>query len=474
MQRLGMDRSYDSMFRTGCDVGEQGTYIDFSTPEAIMATSPLHRIAMWAVMTDLNRGELCWSKSGQSAGSTVADGLRLIVTHGMGAGYVVWRVYRGQLQVGSPSAFSVRRSTPGGRWRATPVQSNLGRGWRVSVFRAPELDILSPTPWDWPSPTRDSCQHLHRLVQQIESFTNRDIHNSRPACFTFYDGLHQSKQSGQSSHANGVYTYPWGKLTGEPTPGPSTLQNPPDLGMLNARAGAASREHLADAIKKRAMTIRSLDEQAAIRRDRIISSRVTDDCDSPFVAGPEPVHAEHAVSDNASFRETKQLISLVDARYHHERARHGVFYALGVPPQAIGESVSSERTAANVAQYDVAISLFTQTVKSYREFASSVLEEATTIDTGDYIRFMPSISRSGLSRVLPFLTTSAATRMIARAYDIPESFVDPSKVDVSPDNDAFQPASQVQTTIKPSDSFSGETGKNAVSRNNKRKRPHEG
>ncbi len=400
----------DHAFGDDADSEIPGTYIDFSTPQSLVDSSPLHRIALWALLTELDRCPLRWSASDEPAGDMSAV-VRDLVTRAMGAGYAVWRVHSGDIEIGDTADFELSRRRPGGRWTCKPTGAALGAGWKVSVFRGTPFKVTNPTPWDWASPSRDSAQHIRRLEQQLQCFASRDRHNSAPACFTAYSTL----KSSQSNHD--PVTYPW--------------NNEP--GGAGGTYGVDDERTLTEAIQRRADTIRRLDAAAAARKNEIMQHYNNPDAMDATEAQwkmdyDAPDHHEHSVADNAAYKETKQLISLVDARYHHERARHGVFYALGIPPQAIGESVTSERTAANLAQYDVAISLFQQTVKSYRSFVGMVLRLASIGSDGNHLVFKPSLSRTSLVRMMPYLKPAAAAEMLAIAYDIPPEFIDHKRV----------------------------------------------
>ena len=122
------------------------------------------------------------------------------------------------------------------------------------------------------------------------------------------------------------------------------------------------------------------------------------------------------------------MLSTSDGRFHYDRARHNVFFALGVPPQATGETVNSERTASNAATFDTAMSHFLMTVRMYRDAVAAVLKEATMLEDGSHMAFGTGLSSIQLDRVLPLLKPQKATQLLAQVYDLDKSFFDVARV----------------------------------------------
>lgn len=180
-------------------------------------------------------------------------------------------------------------------------------------------------------------------------------------------------------------------------------------------------------IHRRAETIAALDE--ATERDK---ARITA-AEQQFsgVAVPESgrgAHVEHVVTDGREYKSTAALVTQQDGAFHYNRARQNVLALMGVPPQAIGESVNSERTAANHRQYEVAMATFGATVTKYRRVIAHAIEVATTQPNGAHVAFSPCLPHHDLVKLAPVLATDTYIDMLACSYRLPHDAFDRARV----------------------------------------------
>ena len=100
---------------------------------------------------------------------------------------------------------------------------------------------------------------------------------------------------------------------------------------------------------------------------------------------------------------------------------------MGCPPQALGESVNSERTAANHAQYATALATFKSTVDLYRNVLQQILAGGNS-NSDRHMAFKRCLSREDLSKILPVLKTDAAVDMFSCTYMVPSDIIDPDRM----------------------------------------------
>ena len=373
-------------------------------PGDIFDRSTIHTTAAWVIVCELRRFPLQWSESKQPVDDHTWYFVQSLVRQFMAYGYAVWRNARGTLQTAENAVVS--RKTPHSRWKVTqlPDSTVATRGWRVHAFVHPPVWALEPSAWDWPSPLRASLPHL-RVVEQIQAnWLSRDSHNSRPSVFTNID-LQAHVAAGGAVDGKAVHLPAYRTLGG------------PELNPA-ASSYAGTFQQLID---DRHDAIRKLSEKSTLEREAILGAGPVTPLDHVNRAtepAAELLHEEHIVTDGKRHTETKTLLSTSDGRFHYDRARQNVFFSLGVPPQAVGETVNSERTASAAATFDTAISHFLATVRIYRNAVAAVLQEATTLPTGEHVAFEPGLSSIQLERVMPYLKPARAKRLLAQVYEL--------------------------------------------------------
>lgn len=396
-------------------------YEEAETPGQIFDRSAIHTTAAWVIMSELRRYPLRWSGTKKAVDEHTWYFVKSLVRQFMAYGYAVWRNARGVLQTVDDAVLA--RRSPSAAWKVEQIPADGGgvaaRGWRVHVFVRPPVWVLRPTYWDWPSPLRRSLPHL-RIVDHIqENWMSRDSHNSRPAVFTRIDmQAHLGAGGGVDGKAVHLPVY-------------RSMTNPidPQAGLT---PGARPQVTFQQLIDDRHDAIRKLSEKSTLEREAILGGTTPLDYTGAGALtdrGAEMFHEEHVVSDGKMHSETKTLLSLADGRFHYDRARHNVYFALGVPPQATGETVNSERTASNAATFDTAMSHFLMTVRLYRDAVAAVLEQATMLEDGSHMAFGTGLSSIQLTRVMPYLKPQKATELLSQVYDLDKSYFDVQRVE---------------------------------------------
>lgn len=380
-------------------------------PGDIFDRSAIHTTAAWVVFSELRRYPLRWSTTGKKADEDVWHFVHALIRQFMAYGYATWRNSRGQLQTVDNAV--ITRAKTSVKWKVAQLPgSNMStRGWHVRAFVHPPVWITDPTYWDWPSPLKKSLPHLKVVEDMHENWMSRDAHNSRPATFT------RIELQGHLQNQDGTGTVHLPVYRNLQTSAGASLQP-------NATTFQALIDNRHDAIRK-------LSEKSTLEREAIMSGSESTPLDRIGKISEPPsemLHEEHVVTDGKSFSECKTLLSTSDGRFHYDRARHNVYNSLGIPPQATGETVNSERTASAAATFDTAMSHFLSTVRMYRDAVTSVLRDATMLPDGSHISFGTGLSSIQLERVMPYLKPNKAKRLLSQVYELEESYFDEERI----------------------------------------------
>jgi len=326
-------------------------------------------------------------------------------------GFLVWRAHPDiGIEVAHPIDMSVAMNTDG-TWR--PV-ARAGAafdtdGWNLAIMDQPMVDakIFSEHAIADRRLRSAVARAYHEAVRvsHIETFwLRRDAFNSRPTVWT---SVAQSL-----TNANGS-TRPWFRGIGG--------------GGLSVDRTVDPEVDFNALIHRRAETIAALDEATERDNARVLAA------EQPF-AGVADIergrgaHTEHVVTDGKDYKPTAALIAQTDGTFYYNRARQSVLSLLGVPAQAIGESVNSERTAANHRQYEVAMATFDATVTKYRRVISDAIAVATRQPSGAYVAFTPCMTQHTLIKLAPVLKTETYIDMLACAHRLDADAFDPARV----------------------------------------------
>lgn len=139
-------------------------------------------------------------------------------------------------------------------------------------------------------------------------------------------------------------------------------------------------------------------------------------------------HKEHIVSDGRVYTEARQLGSMADSKMIIDELKHSILFSFGVPPQALGRNINSERIAASNRLTEMAITTYTSFINLLRVRIGEAIRTETLSDSASYIGFAVCLAQYELERIQPYLKDDICKKMIARCYEIPESFLDQQKI----------------------------------------------
>ena len=378
------------------DQGGARTGTDKRHPMDILRQSSLHRYAISCLVGEVLGRGAAWSHTNERVGCEIADCMPAILESALACGFCIARTTAsGSVQIGHPDQFNVFRASVGAkRWQANPHHPEVGRGWRVHVLFAPPLHVLRPAPLEWPSPVVFSMRPYDRLLEIEANWLRRDNFNSKPGAFV-------SVSSNLRPVGNSKYH--WFSASGEhPLASNPTADTFNEL--VNARAEAVTR----------------LEEATHMECEAIDAARngggLLAVADRP---PPTREHGEFVVSDGRDYKESKALPSSIDARQQFNQARHDVLNCLGVPPQALGETVNSERTAANASQYEIAMNNFYRSCNRLRCFVNRVLRAQTELPDGAHCQLVPGLPAMHLHALMPLMEPQRAQELLASTYQVP-------------------------------------------------------
>ena len=378
--------------------------------------SALQQLAVATILQALDRDNIVWKDvvSGQPDKAMEVPGF----IHGFIAeavrnlclvGFIVYRLHNNKLELAGP--LDVTLEWKGNKWvpKALNESYRSTRGWKVEFTDSPVRPLASEKNKEETVQTqhlRSGCvrsYHENMRLQTIEEhWLSRDMHNSRPAAFTTYSDALGSVNSSKKT---------WFR----------------DNGVAATNMGARQLDvdqDFNELIQQRSNTIAQLDQAMAHDKQRITTAQQFGETGDD---AHERVHAEHVVTDGRQTSETKTLVSLADSSFFYSRVRHNVLMLMGVPPQALGESVNSERTAANHKQYSTALALFDSTLKKVRRAISRAIGHTNALGTHT-LGYHRCLTLAEIEQVAPLLRKRKAVEMYACAYDLPETFFDAERI----------------------------------------------
>lgn len=261
--------------------------------------------------------------------------------------------------------------------------------WNAVFFRDPVF--LATKKYIIPSALRAAAPTIAKLEEMIVNFSNRDKHNSAHTGFAVVNPNLATMGSGQTWFAG-----------------------------RDAQADSSIAPYLArkmdfkQIVEERSKTIRMLGEQTAISRQQL--KQDTDPIDSPQVD-----HTEHIVTDGYTFRQAEALLSLGNAQHHYDRLETSILFSLGVPPQALGKNINSERLASSNTLTQASLKVFNGTVRRFKHAAQDILTRASNTK-GTYIAFSTCVQAAELQDLIPYLKPDHAQHLLACAHHIPPAW----------------------------------------------------
>jgi hypothetical protein len=381
----------------------------------LFQVDPTQQLAFKTIVSEVMRKKLMWHTRGSSSMGDatvpvpvwwtdfVADAVRAILLSGC---FVYRRVApRAGVPVcvvGDPSEVSVYWDSKKERYAVTCKK----HAWKVGMVEPPLKRAQSKQ-----GDTANVCAAAVRayrstvlLARATDNWTKRDALNSAPAVFT--------KVSDELKHQNGSDRQ-W-------------FRN------VNASDAMSTRAQDIDVnfhtlVHRRAETIQHLD--ALTNKARARSGAGLTQVGASQLEPPQKVdHSEHIVSDGRDFVERRSLSSLPDAKMHTDELRHAILFAFGVPPQALGKNINSERLASSNRLTEMALTTYTSFITLLRTRIGDAIVESTTTPDGSFVDFACCLSHYELENVQQYLKNSVVTTMLSRTFDIPASFIDASKV----------------------------------------------
>jgi hypothetical protein len=267
--------------------------------------------------------------------------------------------------------------------------------WNAVFFRDPVF--IKYKQYVINSALRAAAPNIAKLRDMIENFGDRDRHNSAHTGFAVVNPNLATMGSGQTWFAG-----------------------------RDAQADSSIAPYLArnmdfkQIVEERSKTIRMLGEQTAISRQRLQTQTQNPDA--------QPVsHTEHIVTDGYTFSQAEPLHSLGNAQHHYDRLETAILFSLGVPPQALGKNINSERLASSNSLTQAALKVFNGTVRRFKHAAQDIIKRASTTDE-TYIAFSTCVQAAELADLVPYLKPGHAQHLLACAHHIPPHWFDTESI----------------------------------------------
>ena len=403
----------------------------------VFDADPTQQLAYRTILSELQRCQLAWHKKrGQTADDEipvphwwhtfVSDAVRSILV----TGCFVYR--RCGSRAGVPVCLVAEPGDVGVVWNSGScryVSSDKTRRWHVVVVEAPRR--FTGRPGNAPSGgkqkkkaarvTRYECTvsgarraegATRQLRSLVENWRRRDDRNTEHNVFTTV-----SKELRQQNGSDRQ----WFRNVSSADSAPSRIQ---DIDM-----------NFDTLVHRRAETIQRLDEITQMARGGVgkgagggVGSPLGNDDNDDDGSGRDMVHTEHMISDGREFAEARHLSSLPDSKLVMDELKHSILFSFGVPPQAVGKNINSERIASSNRLTEMAITTFTSYIKLLKERIGGAVRDETTTDGGYYINFSHNLSHYELDQVRLFLKLPVLKTMVSRTYGIPVEFIDGARL----------------------------------------------
>lgn len=308
-------------------------------------------------------------------------------------GYCVFRLVRSGKppQIAPGRATTIVNPTSDGTWRPRVIDTAYSalratKGWKVVVYDAPATDPSG----DYKHPTSGLFRALPAVIQYrmlISNMMRRDSYNSAPTVYTTISNNIGANQSTSRPWFNQVHS--------AMVPGQVT-------GRVDFRALVQQRSETIESLRR-------ITEQA--RRNQAVSAgpgKMLADDDAA------PDHAEHIVTDGRDAREARHLQQDNEiVHYVTERTSFVVLQLLGVPPQALGQNINSERLASSNRLTEMSIQHFRVNCAVLKDLIVNVFKN-NSLD----IKFGECVALSTVRGVEQFVKPARLAEMYACALDL--------------------------------------------------------
>lgn len=413
-----------------------------------------------------------------SAGSVVGF-VDMIIASLCVAGFAIWRwTASGSWEVAEPTSLTLTYAPSSCKWHVSDYRGAKSRAaWHYAVVDIPHAPTTSPATVrarHWRSAASKAVGPSLRLAQMEAHWLVRDQANSRPACFTTVDQNIRYAGKNPVPFFLPVKTY-GNKNSGATSSGvdPNYGGRPPagtDLNFLSDRTvqqlesrvnfhtGAAGQTDAQEKTLEEMVVgrMRALDKltsnSKAMRSEDTLSANYDDGSNPSLIARAKATvrhnigHAEHIVTDGREFKQQQALHTAQDATSVLARARQNVLFAYGVPPQATGEAINSERNASSHRQYEVAMNLARVTMSRFARVINEALETAPTP-----MRLVDVVPAQTVREVGVLLKVPAHIKLMAATHNIASSYFDPKKVAMlmpEPPGGTAKGSAQQNTTLR--------------------------
>ena len=379
------------------------------------------------------------------------------------AGFAIWKWNSANEWEVSPPPSLTLSYTKTHKWIVTNYMGEVQpKEWSYVIVDYPIIPVNSTATvraWHWRSSTRKAVSASMRLAMIEAQWLARDQANSKPGCFTAIDK--DIQYTGKNPVPFFLPINSIGHTTQNRTGGAGQNRamsaidpnygQPTQTGNMNFQTDA-DRLHQGgrityfntdkDVSDKQTKTFEDMVAGRIRALDKLTSAsdigRQTNPLDvvniDPSMSlldqarastQKNPGHIEHIVTDGRSFHQMQHLQTANDATTVCARARQTILYVFGVPPQATGEAINSERNASSHRQYEVAMNLARVTISRFMYAINTALATAPGKATPQLISV---VSAQTAREIGPLLTTAAHVRMLAAVYDIPTTDFDTTRV----------------------------------------------
>jgi len=393
-------------------VGQKDARVTAATIARLAATfdaHPTHQLAYHTIVHEVLRHDLVWRPSLAHDGVPawvvhfVRDAIRAILV----TGYFYHTVVDGEGVVADVS-------------EVTPVFEKGAAGFKLA---APMLAADARTgPWEMVALERPYYCHTARrpvvtsgaarawlatraLAKITDNWEKRDAINATPAVFTTVSDNITAANPGDRM---------WFKSTANP-----------DVVQTNA---VDINRNFSQLVSQRAETIMQLDSLTS----RVRGGKRKARHDDPRVEEDEANHAEYAVSDGRTYTQLDPRHGQADTTHVEQGHTNSILFAYGVPPQALGKNINTERLASSNRLTEMAVTGFHSTCNAVRILIGTVLR-LRSARKGEHVAFCTVLREHELTELLPYLKTDAAVHHIARCYGVDRAVLDPGRVDASRD-----------------------------------------
>ena len=370
--------------------------------------SPLPALATAAIVEEILRSRLRWSGMPDETPPPlkIPDILHRAVKSVLTVGYFAYRIAEPETEgdvaliIADPvETYPVKRAgrltVASNRQHKRPGDRRGATVWDAIFFTEP-LFYVGGEPFI-KSKVRTAAVPLAQLAAVSRNFDRRDAANSR-----------QSGYATVSSALAAVGNETWFKGR--------------DREADAALAPYLSRPHdFAAIVANRAKTIRTLGAES-------IKQRIRTAPQGQQIADPTAKqHSEHIISDGYAFSEATPLQSMGNAPHQYDRLETSCFFALGVPPQALGKNINSERLASANSLTQAALRMFGSFCARFRHSLGALIKAAST-HGATHIAFSPTVKDSDVEEVSGLLTTEKLVAVLSSVHDLPENWFDKNRV----------------------------------------------